>query len=299
MADIHPDLRSAARFLPRSLPGFVVTLTRWLPKPPARTIPGVALRELCAGSVPVLIFTPEKGTAPRPALLWIHGGGYMIGSASQDSILCARFAKALGAVVISVDYRLAPENPYPAPLDDCLEAYDFVHREAASLGIDASRVIIGGASAGGGLTAALALRIHDTRRPAPILQLLTYPMVDDRTVLRTYDDTNFRLWAPKTNRIGWRAYLHREPGEDGVPDHAAPARRTDFQGLPPAWVGVGSNDLFHDEDLAYEKALREAGVRTELKIVDGAFHGFDLVLPKRPVSLDFFNAQVDAMRRAL
>lgn len=286
--------------LPRHVPDFFfLKLSRWLPMPAARGLAGVTVRELRAGATRVLSFTPEGSAAPRPALLWIHGGGYMIGAPEQDALLCARFAKALGAVVAAVDYRLAPEHPYPAALDDCTAAYDFVHRDAATLGVDPARVVIGGASAGGGLTAALALRLHDTQRPAPKLQLLVYPMLDDRTVLRPVDGANLRVWSAKSNALGWRSYLHREPGGDGVPDHAAPARRADFSGLPPTWIGVGTNDLFHDEDVAYGTALRAAGVPTELHFVDGAFHGFDALLPKRPVSRAFFDAQVDALRRAL
>lgn len=300
MPAIHPDLRTAARVLPRHVPDFFfLKLARWLPRPPARSIPGVTVRELRAGSVRVLVFQPEGAVAPRPGLLWIHGGGYMIGAPEQDSILCARFSKALQATVVSVDYRLAPEHPYPAGLDDCVEAYDFLHRDAAALGVDPSRVIIGGASAGGGLTAALALKLHDTQRPAPKLQLLVYPMVDDRTVLRQVEGLDVRVWSPKSNRLGWRSYLGREPGGADVPDHAAPARRADFSGLPPAWVGVGTNDLFHDEDVAYANALRAAGVPVELHFVDGAFHGFDAVAPRSAVSRAFFDAQVDAIRRAL
>ena len=300
MPPITPELRSAARFLPRHLPDFfLLKLSRWLPMPPARGIRGVTVRELRAGSVRVLVFTPDGPREPRPALLWLHGGGYVIGAPEQDAILCARFSKALQAVVVSVDYRLAPEHPYPAGLDDCVVAYDFLQRDAAALGIDPSRVIIGGASAGGGLTAALALKLHDTKRPAPRMQLLVYPMVDDRTTLREVDPRDLRVWSPKSNVLGWRSYLGREPGGDGVPEHAAPARRADFSGLPPAWVGVGTNDLFHDEDVTYANALRAAGVPTELHFVDGAFHGFDLVAPKNPVSRAFFDAQVEAMRRAL
>lgn len=123
-------------------------------------------------------------------------------------------------------------------------------------------------------------------------------MIDDRTVLRDADPTFFRLWNPSSNRFGWTAYLPIGPGSAEVPDHAAPARRGDLRGLPPAWVGVGDNDLFHDEDVAYAARLREAGVATELEVVPGAFHGFDAVLPDAPVSRAFFASQVAALQRA-
>jgi acetyl esterase/lipase len=232
-------------------------------------------------------------------LLWIHGGGYLVGTAKQDDLICARFAKRLGVTVVSVDYRLAPEHPFPGPLEDCFAAFELIHREAALLGIDPERVVIGGMSAGGGLAAALALRIHDRERPAPRLQLLVYPMVDDRTVLREIDSRNHRVWNPASNRLGWTSYLGRAPGSPSIEDHAAPARRQDFSGLPPAWIGVGTCDLFHDEDVAYAQKLRDAGVPVDLEIVPGAFHGFDAVLPDKPVSRRFFEAQAAAIEKAL
>ncbi|MFO0624340.1 MAG: alpha/beta hydrolase fold domain-containing protein [Polyangiales bacterium] len=153
-------------------------------------------------------------------------------------------------------------------------------------------------SAGGGLAAALVLRAHDRALPAPALQLLVYPMLDDRTALRDHDDRDFRLWDDVSNRFGWRAYLGRAPGHDDVPDHAAPARRRDLAGLAPAWIGVGTADLFHDEDLAYAARLREAGVDVSLEVVPGAFHAFDVVAPRAAVSRAFFEAQISALAQA-
>lgn len=295
MKPFHPDLAFAAAWLPRSVvTAWTLPLFRWLPFPRARLPEGVT-RVVRDG---VRIFAGVPRETPRPALLWIHGGGYVVGAAQQDDGLCGRLAAAIDAVVVSVDYRLAPEHPFPAPLDDCFAAFDLVHREAQALGVDPTRVAIGGQSAGGGLAAALALRIHDTRRPAPVLQLLVYPMLDDRTVLRELDPASMRVWGPSANRFGWTSYLGKDPGAADVPDHAAPARRVDLRGLPPAWVGVGTNDLFYDEDLAYAARLQEAGVATTLDVVDGAFHGFDAVLPNAPVSRAFYEAQVAALRRA-
>jgi acetyl esterase/lipase len=300
----HPELRGLARWLPRGVASpWLVWLSRRLPVPTAKLRDGFTVVERrVAGpeSRPVrLISAPAQGGALRPAMLWIHGGGYVIGDAKIEDVMCARFAKRLGAVVLSVDYRLAPQHPFPAPLDDCLAAYDFVHREAASLGIDPTRVIVAGASAGGGLAAALVLRIHDLKRPAPVFQLLVYPMLDDRTVLREVPDRDLRLWNPSSNRYGWTSYLGREPGSPDVPDHAAPGRRVDFTGLPPAWIGVGTRDLFHAEDVTYAERLRAAGVPVTLDIVDGAFHGFDVVAAKAAVSRRFFDAQVAAIEAVL
>lgn len=281
---------------------WAVRLARLLRAPARRLPPGitVSVRSLPSSSgASVRVLGAPSGGEPRPALLWIHGGGYMIGNAQQDDLLCARFAERLGVTVVSVDYRLAPEHPFPAPLDDCFAAFEWIHGEAAALGVEPARVVIGGMSAGGGLAAALALRIRDRGRPTPRLQLLVYPMLDDRTVLREVDGRHHRLWNQASNRLGWASYLGREPGGASIPDHAAPARRQDLSGLPPAWIGVGTLDLFHDEDVAYAQRLREAGIDVDLEIVGGAFHGFDAVLPGKPVSRRFFEAQAAAVERAL
>ncbi len=299
---VHPDLRFVARFLPSGVARkWLLPVLRWL-KPPAGAMPrGLVVREMAlpGTTATVRIVGPVDDERGRPVLLWMHGGGYIIGSAVQDDALCARYAQRLGVTVVSVDYRLAPEHPWPAPLDDCVAAYDFVQREAAALGLDPRRVIVAGQSAGGGLAAALVLRLHDSGRPAPIFQLLVYPMLDDRTAARTVEGLTLRVWDQESNVLGWSSYLARAPGGDGVTDHMAPARREDLRGLPPAWIGVGTLDLFHDEDLAYARRLVEAGVPASLEVVDGAFHGFDAVMPKAPVSRAFFDAQVAAVAGVL
>lgn len=298
----HPELRSIARWLPRGAGRpWLVRLMRWVPMPSVRLPEGITLRELAVepgSAVRVRVIGPTGG-GPRPVILWIHGGGYVMGRAKQDDRLCGRLAARLGVTVVSVDYRLAPEHPFPTPLEDCFAAYEFVHREAASLGVDPARLVIAGQSAGGGLAAALTLLVHDRQRPAPRLQLLLYPMLDDRTATREHDGTHHRLWDAESNRYGWASYLARTAGSDGISDHAAPARRRDLGGLPPAWIGVGTCDLFHDENLAYAAQLRAAGVPTTLEVVDGAFHAFDAVLPKAKVSQRFFESQVAAIEQAL
>jgi len=326
----HPELRAAARFLPRGVgKPWAIKLMKLLPFPTTTPPNGITVTEhALAGSVSALrtsgsaqrapsggregrpstggaarirVIAPSTTSAGRAAIVWIHGGGYVIGSAKQDDPTCIRFAKRLDAVVVNVDYRLAPEHPFPAPLDDCYAAFEWLHENAASLGVDPSRVVIAGQSAGGGLAAALVLRAHDVARwPRPMLQVLVYPMLDDRTALRTdVDERQFRLWNNASNRVGWRAYLGREPGADDVTDHAAPARRVDLSRLPPAWIGVGTHDLFHDENVKYAERLRAAGVAVQLDIIDGVFHGFDALFPKKAVSRRFFDAQVDAIRKLL
>ena len=242
--------------------------------------------------VGVRLFRPTDQADPAPALLWIHGGGYVIGNAEMDDQLCARFSKRLGITVAAVEYRLAPEHPYPAALQDCFSALTWL---AGLPGVDPARVAIGGASAGGGLAAALALWARDRGSSGftPVFQLLVYPMLDDRSSL-TADKPGYRLWNTRANRFGWSAYLGAAD-----PRVAVPARRDDLGGLAPAWVGVGTNDLFHDEDLAYAERLKAAGVPCDVEVVPGAFHGFDVWSAKSPVAQRFFDSQCTALRAAL
>jgi acetyl esterase/lipase len=254
-----------------------------------KTPDGVEVLTLSSG-VGVRLHRPVGVDQPGPALLWLHGGGYIIGTAQQDDALCRRFTRELGITVAAVDYRLAPEHPYPAPLEDCYAALTWLARLPA---VDPARVAIGGASAGGGLAAALALLAHDRGEVTPALQLLAYPMLDDRSGSGP-DNPKYRLWSPKSNRFGWKAYLGTAD-----PKVAVPARRDDLGGLPPAWIGVGTNDLFHDEDIDYAERLTAAGVPCRVEVVNGAFHGFDQMVPKAGVSQSFFASQCASLRTAL
>lgn len=238
----------------------------------------------------VRLFRPVGATEPTPALLWIHGGGYVVGDARQDDPICGRFSRRLGITVASVEYRLAPEHPYPVPLEDCYSALTWLF---SLPGVDPGRIAIGGASAGGGLAAALALLARDRGEVAPAFQVLTYPMLDDRSS-GAAENPNYRLWNTHSNRFGWAAYLG---GAD--PQIAVPGRRDDLSGLPPAWIGVGTHDLFHDEDLAYAERLKAAGVPCHVEVVPGAFHGFDMFAPKARVSQRFFDSQCSNLRAAI
>ena len=292
----HPDLRSIARWLPRAAVGrrtlpTTRLLTGLLAKRPTKDVTVETV-----GSVAVRVHRPPAA-APLPALLWIHGGGYVIGAAAQDDALCRYYAETLGAVVVAVDYRLAPEAPFPAPLDDCYDALTWLARQPD---VDAARIAVGGASAGGGLAAAVALLAHERGEVQLAYQLLAYPMLDDRTANRTdIDERNFRLWNNKANRFGWQSYTGHPPGSPDVTGLAAPARYENLSGLPPTWIGVGTLDLFHDEDVAYADRLRAAGVECALAEVEGAFHGFDLIRPKAGVAQAFRSAQMAALAAAL
>jgi acetyl esterase/lipase len=230
-------------------------------------------------------------------MLWIHGGGMVMGTAAQDDAICRRFVEELGIIVASVDYRLAPEHPFPVPLHDC---YDALLWLAGQKDVDTSRIAVGGASAGGGLAAGLALLARQRGEVELAMQLLAYPMLDDRTATRRdVDDRSRRLWNNKANRFGWQSYLGHAPGFGEVDGLAAPARFDDLRGLPPAWIGVGTLDLFFEEDVAYAHRLRAAGVDCELDVVEGAFHGFDVIRPKSGVAQSFRSAQLTALAAVL
>lgn len=289
--EFHPDLRSAARFLPRGGIGpRTLPVIRALTAIQGRRTPrGIEVLALPSGGS-IRVFRPRHSSSePAPALLWIHGGGYVLGQAAQDDRLCRKFSDKLGITVASVDYRLAPQHPYPAGLEDCWEGLTTL---AGLPGVDPARVAIGGASAGGGLAAALAQLAADRGEVQPVLQLLVYPMLDDRSA-QLPADPGYRLWSPRSNHFGWTSYLG-----DADPTVAVPARRADLSGLAPAWIGVGTLDLFHDENLAYAERLRQAGVPCEVEIIAGAFHGFDLLLAKAPVSRSFFASQCTSLRQA-
>ena len=289
--DIHPELRRAARFIPRfTIQPWALPLVRKLSNLRKPSNAGVEVLTLPSGAG-VRLHRPANAAGPTPALLWIHGGGYLFGTAAQDDGVCRQYVDRLGITVAAVDYRLAPEHPYPIPVEDCYSVLTWLARLP---GIDSDRIAIGGASAGGGLTAALAFLARDRAEVTPVLQVLSYPMLDDRSVDPSLDDTGFRLWNPASNRIGWQFYLG---GAD--PAVAVPARRDDLAGLPPAWLGVGTLDLFHREDLAYAERLDAAGVPCEVHVVPGAFHGFDRIAAKSSVARAYFDSQATSLRKAL
>lgn len=240
--------------------------------------------------VTVRVHRRSELPVPGPALLWIHGGGTVMGTAAQEDGFCRRLVNFTDVPVVAVDHRLAPEHPYPKPLEDCYAALTWLARQPW---VDPARIAIGGASAGGGFAAALAFVARDRGDVAPALQLLTYPMLDDRTG-RDPGQRPRVMWSGRDNQIAWQWYL-------GSADRvvAVPARRSDLGGLPTAWIGVGSLDLFHDEAVAYAHRLRDAGVPVDLHVADGAFHAFDMIMPKAGVSQRFFASQCRALRAAL
>ena len=229
-----------------------------------------------AGIVLRVLRRDDADQGPRPCVYWIHGGGYVIGSRMMDDVRLAAWVRALDCVLASVEYRLAPEHPFPTPLDDCERGLRWVHEHAAELGVDPGRIGIAGLSAGGGLTAALAQRIRGSAELPVVFQLLDSPMLDDRQESPSSRADWLAIWSRESNRFGWASYLGQHSGSDTPPDHAVPARATDLTGLPPTLVLAGGADGFCDEDVEYASRLNRSGVPTELHVYPGAPHGFTM-----------------------
>lgn len=306
LAACDPELRIPVLALPLSLTSErVLKLMRSLPAQPVPLVDGVTMEERTATAegaedVRVLVYRPAELDEPAGALLWIHGGGFVLGQPEMENDFCSTLARDLGIVVVSVDYRLAPEHPFPAGLDDCDTALRWLHDNSAALGIDAGRVAVGGGSAGGGLAASLVQRTRDAGGPPIAFQLLVYPMIDDRTSLRQdHQGRGELLWTPGSNRFGWTAYLGHVPTYASLPPHAAAARTEDLAGLPPTWIGVGELDLFHDEDVDYAERLRAAGVDCELLVEPGMYHAAERFRPDATVSQRFSKALTDALGNAI
>ena len=227
-------------------------------------------------AVPVRVHRPAGVDGSRPCVVSMHGGGLVVGTHLTDDALFDRWCPALGVVGVSVDYRLAPEHPYPAALDDADAALAWTHANADVLGVDRTCIGVRGLSAGGGIAAALALRARDRGGPAISFQLLDAPMLDDRQLTPSSRQDDLAVWTRESNAFGWRSYLGDLYGAESVPHTAAAARATDLSGLPPAFVSVGSVDGFRDEAIDYAVRLNQAGVPCELHVYAGAPHGYHL-----------------------
>ncbi|MCP9484490.1 MAG: alpha/beta hydrolase [Gaiellaceae bacterium MAG52_C11] len=219
------------------------------------------------------VHRPRRGDrVSRAGIYWVHGGGYILGSYRECDRQLQRWCRLLDCVAVSVEYRLAPEHPYPAALEDCYAGLKWTYEHAAELGLDAARLGVGGTSAGAGLAAALALIARDRGEIPLAFQLLVAPMLDDRklTVSSRWDAP---IWPPASNELGWRSYLGELRGHV-VPPYAAAARAEHLSGLPPTLVVVGGVDGFLDESIAYAQRLLHAGISTQLNVYSGAPHGF-------------------------
>ncbi|MCY4540758.1 MAG: alpha/beta hydrolase [Chloroflexi bacterium] len=248
--------------------------------------------------IPIVIYQPP-GPAPRGGLLWMHGGGYIVGEARDDA-RCIEFSEFVGCTVVSVDYRLAPESTYKESIADCFAALNWMADNTDELGIDAGRIAIGGGSAGGGLTASLALYNRDHAGPDLAYQLMIYPMIDDRHDTPSgHEDTCPTTWNRDVSFKAWRMYLGDEYGADNVSPYAAAARATDLTGLPPALVIVGTQDLFRDENIDYAQRLMAAGVPTDLLVYAGMFHGVEIHVPDATPSARMRMGYLSGLKRAI
>jgi acetyl esterase/lipase len=241
--------------------------------------PDVERHELAAGpdgNIRLSLLRPRAAAGRLPAIYWMHGGGLVIGNRHMDDDQLARWCRTFSCACVSVEYRLAPETPYPGPLDDCDTGLRYVLDHAGRLGIDPGSIGAGGRSAGAGLAAALALRDRDRGENLLAFQYLCYPMLDDRQQTPSSRLPGLPMFSRESNAFCWQSYLAGRQGTPGLPADAAPARARDLSGLPPAFVSVGTADGFRDEAIDYATRLIAAGVPTELHVYTGAVHGFEM-----------------------
>jgi acetyl esterase/lipase len=260
------------------------------------TVPGPA----GAPDIALLVCRPAGLKTTAAGVYHIHGGGMVLGDNRSGMPVMLDWIEQVGVTVVSVEYRLAPEHPYPAPVEDCFAGLEWTVAHAAELGIDRDRLIIAGASAGGSLAAAVALMARDRGGPALIGQMLACPMLDDRNQTpSSYELENEGTWDRISNLTGWRALLGEAQGGQGVSPYAAPARAADLSGLPPAFLDVGSVDMFRDETLDYAARIWRAGGAAELHVWPGGFHGFELIAPAAAISVAARQARIAWLRRVL
>jgi acetyl esterase/lipase/alkylation response protein AidB-like acyl-CoA dehydrogenase len=253
-----------------------------------------------APAVAVRIYRPAGRTDALPVLVWMHGGGWMLGGIELDDLMARQLAKDVRCAVVSVEYRLAPEHPYPAALEDCYAVVEWLAGSGALRGLDRQRIAVGGGSAGGNLAAGLALLARDRGKVDLHFQLLIYPAVNDRNVAQVSEGVAENLfWSRENTLLSWRAYLANGQGRADVPIYAAPARARDLAGLPPAYIAIGGIDMFLADNLDYAERLTAAGVSTELHVYPGAFHAFDAFAPMARVAQQFVNDRNAALQRAL
>jgi len=234
------------------------------------------------------IYSPKKVINKIPCLLWIHGGGMVLGDAKYEKLRAINYVKKLNCTVVCVNYRLAPEFPYPCGLEDCYDSLEWITNNSVTLKINKERISVGGASAGGGLAAGLCLLNRDRKKFKIKFQLLIYPMINDKNVdYKNQSKPDAEIWTRKSNYYAWKFYLKNFENEKKIPIYAAPHRAKNLTKLPPAFIGVGSKDLFFEENLEYAKKLVKAGVKIELHTYANGYHGFDSSAPNAEISKRF------------
>jgi acetyl esterase/lipase len=249
-----------------------------------------------APEVGVRIYRPKGVSGMLPAIFYIHGGGMIMGSVEGEDLTATMLCETLGALVVSVEYRLAPEHPHPAPMLDCYAALEWTARNAQELGFDPERLAIYGGSAGGGLTLSTCLLARDREFPRLCLMMPIYPMIDDRhETPSSREIVDLGIWDRDGNIEAWGYYLGGKPADT----YAAPARAQDLSGLPPAFIDVGELDLFRDEDISFAARLMQAGVPTELHVYPGAYHASEAFAPEAELSQRIWARRLEALQRAL
>ena len=244
----------------------------------------------------VRIYKPTGVSAGLPGIFFIHGGGMIMGSIETENHKAAMLCETIQSIVVSVEYRLAPENPHPAPVQDCYKALVWMTKNATELGVDTNRLAIVGGSAGGGLAIGTALMARDQEFPKLSFQMANYPMIDDRNETPSSKEiTDVGIWDRKANIEAWDWYL----GGKNADEYAAPARAKDLSGLPPTFIDVGELDLFRDEDIEFAKRLLQAGVTTELHVYPGAYHASESFAPEAELSKQIWTKRIEALKRAL
>lgn len=246
--------------------------------------------------VPLYIYQPKGSDMEKPGLLWIHGGGFIMGNAEND--FAAEFSKHLNATVVSVDYRLAPEHPFPAGLNDSYAALLWMREHAKELGINTNRIAVGGDSAGAGMAAGLVLRNRDEKGPRIAVQFLLYPMLDNLHDTPSGSIEDYPVWNRQTSFNAWEMYLNGTPGAKASP-YASAARAKNVSGLPRTFITTGTVDLFRDEIIDYAQRLMAAGVPTQLAVFPGVYHGAQAFVPGAPVSQQMINTYMKALEEVL
>ncbi|WP_061294714.1 alpha/beta hydrolase [Herbidospora cretacea] len=312
MIPVRPAVDAELRVLAADLPLMpeltpeVVAMLRGIPSPPLDTLLGgrdVERREVAViaedgAEIPVTVLSPP-GAVGAPCVVWIHGGGMIMGDRFANLDIPLEWLDRFGAVVVTVDYRLAPDVTGSALADDCHRALTWAAENAAELGVDPAKIVVAGISAGGGLAAGVALMARDRGGPALAAQVLICPMLDHRdATTSTLQFTGPGVWSREMNAYGWRAVLGGLTGDD-VPAYVSPAIAADLSGLPPAYVDAGSAEVFRDEDVAYAGRIWAAGGRADLHVWDGGFHGFDALYPEAALSAEARRTRSEWLGRVL
>jgi acetyl esterase/lipase len=248
------------------------------------------------GDLGVRIYRPANGTGVLPGILFIHGGGMVLGNLDSDHLTAVMLCETIGAVMVSVDYRLAPENPAPAAIEDCYAGLQWMAANADELGFDLARLALFGLSAGGGLAIATALVSRDRGGPAIRFVMAPYPQIDDRNETpSSIEIVDIGIWDRAGNIEAWEWYLGGQPADQ----YSAPARATDLAGLPSTFIDVGDRDMFMDEDIEFANRLQEAGVPVELHVYPGAYHASEVFAPTAALSQEIWANRIAALQRAL